>query len=370
MSAQGHRRVLTDGLVAAGLLTLSIVSAVVLSSHGDAPRSADAFGFGLVVLACAPLAVRRRFPVPVCVVTSLAVAVYLLLGYPYTAIMAAVSIAVYTVCRRVATIPALVASAVVFALLVAHIFVNPAALPGLFGLLPSAAWIAIPATIGISRRLIMAARAREHAEAARRLREEERLRMAQEVHDVVGHGLAAIQMQADIAIHLAESRPEQGLTALRAISSASRSALAELREALRDSASSGDESGAPRSPAASLARLDDLCARIRAAGIDLTVVVTGPVRPLSAAADLAAYRIVQEALTNIVKYAPSPQASIALDYDASGLTMKVSSPYDNSPIIEGFGLGGIRRRAAHLGGAVTIRADDDFTVQAFLPDPE
>lgn len=193
--------------------------------------------------------------------------------------------------------------------------------------------------------------------------------MAQEVHDVVGHGLAAIQMQADIAIHLAESRPEQGLTALRAISSASRSALTELREALREADPDSEDAGPPRAPAASLARLGELCARVRAAGIDLAAEILGEQRSLSAPVDLAAYRIVQEALTNIVKHAVTPQASITLAYDSQGITLTVSSRHDGSLIVEGFGLRGIRRRTTQLNGTASIQAGETFSVRVTLPDP-
>lgn len=382
MSGSERHRMIVDTSIAVALALISIVSAAFLSAEDQPPRSADWLAYVLIIFGCAPLAVRRHFPVAVLVVCAAAVSVYLFLGYPYSSIMLAVSLAVYSVCRRLSLTPSILLSAGSLLLLIAHIFVNPAALPGLYGVIPAAAWIAVPATVGISRRLLLEARARERAATEHRLREQERLRLAQEVHDVVGHGLAAIQMQADIALHLAHSRPEQGFTALRAISSASSSALAELRETLREVVP-GTE--APLAPAAGLARLEDLCSRIRAAGVEVELRISGQPQPLSAAVDLAAYRIVQEALTNIVKHAMSPRALVEIDYldgdgnagfagagSASGaaVTVTVSSPHDGSAIVEGFGIGGIRRRVAALEGSVTIRAGETLRVQVGLPEAE
>lgn len=384
MSGNERHSTIVDTIIAVALALVSGVSAAVLTVETAPPRPADWLAHVLIALACGPLALRRRFPVAVLVVSTVAVSVYLILGYPYSAIMLAVSIAVYSVGRRVRLRPALLLSAGAFLLLVTHIFVNPAALPGLYGVIPAAAWIAVPATVGISRRLVLDARARERAANERRLREQERLRLSQEVHDIVGHGLSAIQMQADIALHLAEAKPEQAITALRAISTASSSALVELREALR--AADPDEDGktaAPRSPAVGLARLDDLCSRIRAAGVEVELRISGRPRPLSAALDLAAYRIVQEALTNVVRHAVSPHADVTIDHlgdggedddggegGESGVTVTVTSPHDGSAIVEGFGIGGIRRRVTALGGTVTVRAGETLRVQATLPEVE
>ncbi|WP_181274238.1 sensor histidine kinase [Brevibacterium oceani] len=378
MSGNERHSMIVDTIIAVALALVSGVSAAVLTVEAAPPRPADWLAYVLIVLACGPLAVRRRFPVAVLAVSTVAVSVYLILGYPYSAIMLAVSLAVYSVCRRISLRPALLLSTGALLLLIAHIFVNPAALPGLYGVIPAAAWIAVPTTVGISRRLVLDARARERAADERRLREQERLRLAQEVHDVVGHGLSAIQMQADIALHLAETKPEQGITALRAISTASSSALVELREALRavDPADDG-KAAAPRSPAAGLARLDDLCSRIRAAGVEVELRIRGRQRALPAALDLAVYRIVQEALTNVVRHAVSPHAYVAIDHlgdgregGESGVTVTVTSPHDGSAIVEGIGIGGIRRRVTALGGRVTIRAGETLRIQATLPEVE
>jgi signal transduction histidine kinase len=358
-----------DAILAAALAILSVVAAAVLSGADDPPRPADTLGYGLILVACGALAARRRFPVSVLAVSSIAVAAYLLLGYPYGPVMLSLAVAVYTVCRRLRTAPAILLSTVAFLLLVAHIFVNPAALPGLFGVIPAAAWVAIPATIGIARGLILEARARERAALEQRLREQERLRIAHEVHDVVGHGLAAIQMQADIALHLASAKPEQGILALRAISAASSAALVELRDALREIVPP-DRAQGSRSPAAGLARLDDLCQRIRTAGVDVRLTVTGEPRRVDDAVDLAAYRIVQESLTNVVKHAVSPRATVELEYSLDGIALTITSPHDGTAVHEGFGIRGIRDRVSTLGGTVAIRAGESLQLRITLPDRE
>lgn len=174
-------------------------------------------------------------------------------------------------------------------------------------------------------------------------------------------------MRADIALHLAATKPEQGITALRAISDASSAALAELRDALRQVVPVEGAEQAPRTPAAGLARLDDLCGRIRSAGVDVHLTITGEPRPLAATTDLAAYRIVQEALTNIVKHAMSPHAWVELAYSHDGITVTASSPHDGSAIQEGFGIRGIRRRVAGVGGTVAVRAGEILQVRVTLP---
>lgn len=354
--------------MAVALTVVSVGAAAALSAADDTSRSLDPLGFGLIVLACGALAVRRAFPVGVLALSVAAVAGYLLAGYPYGPVMLAVAAAVYTVARRLPTGRALLLSGAAYLALVAHIFVNPAALPGLRGAIPAAAWIAIPATLGVSRRLVAEARLRERAATERRWRDEERLRIAHEVHDVVGHGLAAIQMQADIALHLAARKPDHGVRALEAISSASAAALAELRDTLRAITPDSDVRE-PRAPAASLDHLAELCDRVRATGVEVDVSVSGEPRRLPGDVDLAAYRVVQEALTNVVRHAVVPRASVAVDYAADAVVVTVTSPHDGTEVEEGFGIRGMRRRVTSVAGDLTLDAGEHLVLRAALPDP-
>jgi signal transduction histidine kinase len=196
----------------------------------------------------------------------------------------------------------------------------------------------------------------------------ERLRLAQDVHDVVGHGLAAIQMQADIALHLRQSKPAQAQVALEAISRASSDALAELRTTLAAISPDGSGPDSARAPAPGLARVDDLRRRVEDAGVTVEVTVRGKPRPLPAAVDLAAFRILQESLTNVVKHSPHPRASVEISYRPAEVVLAVANQDLAGAHTDGFGIAGMRRRAAHLGGELTARrAEGRFEVRASIP---
>lgn len=361
------RRDTAGGWVAGAIFAaaLTILSVAAINVFGVRPDLGNAPGYGLVTAACAVLAVCHRLPVTALAVSVLSVAGSLLLGYPYGPVMLAVSVAVYAVARHRPSSRSLPLSAGAYLLLAAPTLAHPEALPGGFAAILTAAWIVVPATIGVSRRLVLDARARQRAETERRLRDEERLRLAHEVHDVVGHGLAAIQMQADIALHVAPSKPEQAARALAAISAASAAALSELRDAL--SAVAPASGADARSPVVGLDRLGELCDRIRAAGVEVRLTATGTARRLHPAVDLAAYRIIQESLTNVVKHAVSPRATVHIDYTAESVTVTVASPHDGTAIREGFGIRGIRRRVGSLDGSLSLRAGETLQLRAVLP---
>ena len=208
-------------------------------------------------------------------------------------------------------------------------------------------------------------------ETRRRQAGEERLRIAQELHDVVAHHMSLINVQAGVALHLAERRPEQVEAALRAIKDASKEALTELRsliDVLRDA-----ESPAPRAPAATLAALDDVVERTRHAGLVLTKTVTGQERSLPAAVELAAVRIAQEAITNVVRHAGAARAVIVLDYGADVFTVRVEDDgrggREAANLKQGNGIRGMSERAHALGGRLTVTASPQggLLVEATLP---
>src|SRR5690606_17800216 len=151
------------------------------------------------------------------------------------------------------------------------------------------------------------------AETERRKLEEERLRLATEVHDIVGHGLAAIQMQADVALHIADANPRQARVALEAISSASAAALSELRATLSSITPASEGRDDSHAPTPGIARVDDLVRRVRDAGVAVELTVTGEQRRVPPEVDVTAYRIVQEALTNVVKHAAERRATVRVD---------------------------------------------------------
>ena len=202
-------------------------------------------------------------------------------------------------------------------------------------------------------------------EAARRRAMEERLRIARELHDSLTHSISVIQVQAGVAVHLARKRGEDVPPALMAIEEAGADAVRELRATLGVLRSEdGDGSG--------LSQLDGLVARARAAGLPVTVTVTGQQRPLPPEADQAAYRIVQEALTNVTRHAGHACASVHLHYTPEALSIQVDDdgrvpvPWPSGP---GLGLVGMRERVSALGGRLHAGPKDGggFQVRAELP---
>ncbi|WP_186808281.1 sensor histidine kinase [Agrococcus baldri] len=364
-----------DALLAAVLLALGLGSLRWLERSrlggpfGGPPEGApiDALAVVLVVLAALAIAVRRRWPEATVVVSVGSAAAYLAIGYPYGPILLSAAIAVYTIARHRRLGIALAWCGAALAALLVHLLTNPASLDGAFGLLPATGWVVVPATIGIARRQVFEARARTRAEADRRLLDDERLRIAHEVHDVVGHGLAAIQLQADIALHLRDAKPQQALEALTMISRASSEALDELRATI---AGMQPADGASRTPTPGLARLDELVERMRAAGIEIDLETVGAPRPLPSAIDLAAYRIVQESLTNVAKHSAAPSASVRIEHAAGRIRITVVNRAGETGE-PGFGIEGMRRRATQLGGALEAgpTGAGTFRVRAELPLP-
>jgi len=216
---------------------------------------------------------------------------------------------------------------------------------------------------------------RTRDEAARRMAMEERLRIARELHDSLTHSISVIQVQAGVAVHLARKRGEDVPPALAAIQEAGADAARELRATLGvlRSEEDGDGSG--------LGQLDSLVARARAAGLPVTVTVTGAQRPLPPEVDQAAYRIVQEALTNVSRHAGQACASVYLHYTPETLSVQVDDD-GQGPVIStstgtgtgtrpsgpGLGLVGMRERVSALGGQLQAGPQDGgFRVRAELP---
>ncbi|WP_019631206.1 sensor histidine kinase [Actinomadura atramentaria] len=216
------------------------------------------------------------------------------------------------------------------------------------------------------RRAAEAERTRD--ETARRRAGEERLRIARELHDSLTHSISIIKVQAGVAVHLARRRGEDVPPALLAIQEASSDAMRELRatlEVLRDD-------GTEDTRASGLDRLDDLVERARSTGLSATVAVSGARRELPAEVDRAAYRIVQEALTNVSRHSGGAAAAVRIDYADAALVVRVDDDGradPDAPPVPGTGLLGMRERVAALGGRLRAepRAEGGFTVRAELP---
>jgi signal transduction histidine kinase len=244
------------------------------------------------------------------------------------------------------------------------------------GLLSVIAIAVVPAMIALLVRSRRESEREVREQERRRYAYEERLRIARDVHDVVGHSLAVITMQAGVALHLldkeraAHPRPDQVASSLEAIKKTSREALAELRTTLEVFRADAEE---PRSPVPGLDRLDDLIDGLRSAGRDVTLIRDqsgGDLQEVPAAVDHAAFRIIQESLTNIVRHAPTAHATVRLTRRAGTLTIEV---YDDGPAIsvppDGNGIRGMRERALAVGGAVrvSVREPSGLALRAELP---
>jgi len=206
----------------------------------------------------------------------------------------------------------------------------------------------------------------------RRRQSEERLRVARDLHDVIGHNISLINVQASIGLDLIDSRPEQARAALSAIKSASKEALEELRTML--TTLRRDDDVAPRSPAPGLDRLPELIELTRTAGLSVELEVSGKAPPLPAAVHLAVYRIIQESLTNVARHAGRARITVRVTYDDADVRVEIDDdgtvPSDGTAAIgTGSGITGMRERATALGGNLSagFRRGGGFRVSARLP---
>jgi signal transduction histidine kinase len=311
--------------------------------------------------------VRRRFPLTVfVVVATLTWVYYWISGYPGGPAVVLPTIALFTLTQRRGPITAGVAGgALVFIGFVLYLATGGEVLldarAGLF-----VVWIVAVVGIGTAvRNRLMAVRAsRERAaEHQGRLAEQERLRIARDVHDVVAHSLAMINVQAGVAAHVADRRPEQAKEALLNIKEASASALKDLRATLAVL-----RSGEDRAPAPSLRQMSELFDHARATG--LVVRMTGSPGELPAPIDGAAYRILQESLTNVVRHANQPRTvEVRFDRREGFFELVVTDDGMGAAVPKlGNGLRGMAERAAALGGKVLARpVEGGFEVRAELP---
>ena len=343
------------------------------ASRGQPDRTdPDWFMVVLLLIGSVSLYWLRRNPVLVLWATALSTLVYMLMQYPYGPVIFSFGIAVFAALRtghRVAgwtAITALYGGHVIGRLILG---INQ---DGIYQILLVGAWFVVfgfIAELFHTRRERVAAAARTREEEELRKAGEERLRIAQELHDVVAHHISLINVQASTALHLVDRQPEQAGPALSAIKDASREALVELRSIvgiLRQS----DES-APRQPVAGMERLDHLITRTSRAGLEVHAIVHGDPRPLPTGLDRAAFRIIQESLTNVVRHAKATAATVRIQYGEHALVLQVDDDGESltGPPHEGNGIIGMRERATALGGTLTASrtATGGLRIVAQLP---
>jgi signal transduction histidine kinase len=343
------------------LAVFQVVGTFGASRAQSGRRSLDVLAIVLVVAGPASLLWIRRRPVQVLGFVSAVTLLYLLRGYAYGPVILSLVVALLVCVVRGHRTAAWLAAGLVY---VGHLALRPLLRDEAWTwgqALGVGAWALVILVAGevarVRRERTLAAR-QARAETERRQANEERLRIARELHDVVAHHMSLINVQAGVALHLVDRRPEQAQTALAAIKDASKEALVELRTlvgVLRD-----ETQAAPRAPASMLASLDGLIERSSHAGLTVRKQVEGDVRPLPAAVELAGFRIVQEAITNVVRHSGASHADIRLHYGADVLTVEVADDGNGGSRIasldEGSGIRGMRERSSALGGRLTLDA--------------
>jgi len=381
---QGNAGLAANLVVSASVPVLAIAGVM----HGASNRAVSIVTIAAVVGVA--LRYRARWPLTVLVVALLGAVTALLVGNASPALGYACEIAVFTVAclrpRRVSLTAALVSAAVLFG----------AARSGVSGPITAAAtlivvvWTALAFAGGVAVRTqaayvtALAERARRadetYEQEARTLVAEERVRIARELHDVVAHHIAVINVHAGLARRAVGRDAGTVDTSLGHVQEAARTVLDELGtvlSVLRSTDVEDSESGGTTQPAPGLEQLDELLETFAAAGLQVRTTATGPLRDMDRACDLAAFRIIQESLTNASKHGADGQAKLTLTSAVSGLSIGVSnlvrvSPAGSStggPAPVGHGLMGMRERAAACGGSLTACEDDrgEFCVLAVIP---
>jgi signal transduction histidine kinase len=367
----------------AAAVALGIAIAIAQQEAKDAHALAYVLGIAIAV----PLLVRRRWPLPVLLASTLLLIAYHALDYPEIRSAAPLAVALYTAARAghlravivVAAGVALgglgwlvlgkgesLASALetqrlVEILLVASLLLLAEAMR------TREAWSA-----EVAERLRRTEAQRER-EAERRV-QQERLRIARELHDVLAHTIAVIGVQAGVASEALADAPEEARAALRTIREKSREATGEVRAAL--DVLREPEGDAPRAPAPGLAQLEELVNVAAAAELQVEISMTGAARPLPTAVDLTAYRILQESLTNAIRHAEAREATICIRYEPDAVVVEFDDDGRGSTngaltAADGHGLAGMRERTAALGGRLEVgpvpHPGAGFRVRAWLP---
>ncbi len=356
---------------ALGIGLFQVVGSFGAADNQPERKAVDALALLLILAGPAALAVRDRWPLAAAAVAIAAADLYVACGYPYGPIFVSVVVGLFVAVQAGRRRPTWAVAAAGYAgFVLAHLVDPRAGSSGLLHLALVAGWLVVVLAVSeVVRTRRDQATQRERAEADERQRrvDEARLRLAQDLHDVLAHNISLINVKASVALHLLDDDPEQARPALASIKEVSKDALQELRTAL-DLLRRGEDDEAPRSPTPRLADLESLVAGVRAGGLDVRLEQSGPPTPLPAPVESAAYRIVQEALTNVTRHAHARAVTVRLGYD-DGVTIEVTDDGRGGPAGPGNGIRGMKERAAALGGTVDAGpiAEGGFRVTAHLP---
>ncbi|MFF7651626.1 sensor histidine kinase [Streptomyces sp. NPDC007983] len=367
------RPLAVDALIAAAPTTVAVLVAQEATAEGW--PALDAAGYALLGAVNLPLIARNRAPVAVFLAAVLMWTGYITAGYWPVVNSYGPMLAFYTVTSlRTARVSAGCAVLLAAVWIYAGVLAPRASMPSVVGQavgFPLILWwfgTLARRSAELTRRL-----RREQAERARRAVMEERGRIARELHDVVAHHMSVISVQAGLGRFVFDSDPPTARTALGTIADTSAEALEELRRMLQVlRQEEGD--GAPPGPMPGLARLGELVERVRAGGLSVELRVEGTSRPLAPGVELCAYRVVQEALTNVIKHAGRARTTVELRYGRHEVMVSVIDDgeeviQDRLPTGPGHGLIGMRERAKLYGGTVRVgpRSEGGFAVRLTLP---
>ncbi|MCX4626135.1 sensor histidine kinase [Streptomyces sp. NBC_01443] len=350
-------------------------------------RDTDALAYALLAAVYLPLVLRRRFPVAVLISTALCTGCYFTLGYYHAVAVCGLALALYTVASlRERRVSARCAVGALLVLLWGTRLAEPGIGPlsvGFVTVTTIVCWV----TGDGARRLRELTRQlrREQEEKARRAVMEERIQIARELHDVIAHHVSVISVQSGLAGYVFASDPPTARRALDTIGDSAHEALAEMRRmllVLREDGRAPAEQDPPR--VSGLGRLDELVKRVAEAGVPVDVRITGTAYALPPGIDLCAYRVVQEALTNVIKHAPAAHTTVHVHYahdevsvrvkdDGSGRTEARTGVHVSAaaPGSAGQGLIGMRERATIYHGTVTAEPapEGGFEVRLRVPVP-
>lgn len=366
------RPLAVDTLIAAALTSVALLLGPEAVRQGQDPL--DATAYVLVVLVHLPLVLRSLAPVVVCCLVLAVWGVYITAGYWPVVCSFGPMLAVYTVASlrpvRV-SVPwaGLMGGAWIYAGAVSHTDGWPSVV-GQAVVYPAVLWrfgVVARRSAKLTRQL-----RREQAERARREVAEERGRIARELHDVVAHHMSVISVQTGLARFVFDTDRPTARAALDTIDATGKEALEELRRMLTVLRAADDDASA--GPMPGLARLEEMAERVRAGGVPVVLTIEGTPRPLAPGVELCAYRVVQEALTNVLKHAPGASAQVRLRYAPHQVIVSVTD--DGEGVIPdrvrtdgGHGLIGMHERAKLYGGQISTGPRDQggFAVRLTLP---
>ncbi|GAA3805527.1 sensor histidine kinase [Sphaerisporangium flaviroseum] len=362
-----------DTVFALAFTSMTVAIEVVVAHHPELLgmteagfRRPDGLSIALTLVANLPLALRRRAPLTIVLITCAAGIVYHALGYYYGMNTMPQLLGLYTV--AVQRPPRLVAVGAVAVLVMwLHAFlVGPVDLLWA-GVIQGCVMVAVAWGFGNSARMLTD-RSRRLTELSERLRRDqegrarravtqERVRIARELHDVVAHHMSVISVQAGLARYVFSSDPATARAALATIADTGSEVMGEMRRLLAVLRIEPEDDGVSYDPAPGLDRLGQLVERVRSAGVPVEVTVTGSVRPLASGIDLCAYRVVQECLTNVLKHAGSARAQVVLRYGSAELELRVTDDGSGAgtavaPDTDGHGLIGMRERVKLYKGTI------------------